>query len=130
MSQRIKIMTDASHPMLEFPLRIPTPAGRRLTSNSSRDSRGHAVGLQDWDSIAQSLDAHGNAVLPELLTAAQCEQLAAMYGRADGYRARIVMARAFGPLPLRKMASPRCGIRSDSLSFVPVIGCTTSPSVG
>jgi len=54
-------------------------------SKSSRDSRSQAVGLQDWDSIAQSLDAHGNAVLPELLTAEQCEQLAAMYGRADGY---------------------------------------------
>src|SRR6202165_936256 len=92
MNQRAKTMTVASTPKLELHFRAPARTGTRLVSKSSRDSRGQAVGLQDWDSIAQSLDAHGNAVLPELMTAAQCEQLAAMYGRADGYHARIVMA--------------------------------------
>jgi len=107
MNQRAKTMTVASTPKLELHSRAPARTGTRLVSKSSRDSRGQAVGLQDWDSIAQSLDAHGNAVLPELLTAAQCEQLAGMYGRADGYRARIVMARhGFGKGEYKYFAYP------------------------
>jgi len=86
-------MTEASTPKLELHSRALALTETNLMSNNSRYRRGHAVGLQDWDSIAQMLDAYGNAVLPGLLTAAQCEQLAGMYGRADGYRARIVMAR-------------------------------------
>lgn len=46
----------------------------------------------DWVSIGQSLDAHGNAVLPRLLTVEQCNELAALYPQEEGYRTRIVMA--------------------------------------
>ena len=35
-------------------------------------------GAYDWAGIEQSLDAHGNAVLPGLLTAGQCDELAAL----------------------------------------------------
>ncbi|HEY9320346.1 MAG TPA: 2OG-Fe(II) oxygenase [Achromobacter sp.] len=47
----------------------------------------------DWVRIAESLDAHGNAIAPGLLTPAQCASLAADYSATDGYRSRIVMAR-------------------------------------
>lgn len=47
----------------------------------------------DWASIEAALDARGNAVLPGLLMAEQCEALAALYPRKEGYRSRIVMAR-------------------------------------
>lgn len=47
----------------------------------------------DWVRIAESLDAHGNAIAPGLLTPAQCAPLAAGYSATDGYRSRIVMAR-------------------------------------
>lgn len=47
----------------------------------------------DWARITESLDAHGNAIAPGLLTPAQCAALAAGYSAADGYRSRIVMAR-------------------------------------
>lgn len=52
-----------------------------------------AVGAHDWVGIERSLDAHGNAIIPNLLTARQCEALAALYPMENGYRARIVMAR-------------------------------------
>ncbi len=82
-------------------------AETRLLSNTSRARRGHAATLRDWESIAQSLDAHGNAVLPGLLTAAQCERLAAMYARTEGYRSRIVMARhGFGRGEYKYFAYP------------------------
>lgn len=46
-----------------------------------------------WANAAASLDRHGNAVLPSVLHAGQCEQLAALYSRDDCFRSRIVMAR-------------------------------------
>ncbi|WP_433706032.1 2OG-Fe(II) oxygenase [Paraburkholderia sacchari] len=46
-----------------------------------------------WADAAESLDRYGNAVLPSVLRAQQCEQLAALYSRDDCFRSRIVMAR-------------------------------------
>ncbi|MGV2862508.1 2OG-Fe(II) oxygenase [Achromobacter sp. AGC39] len=47
----------------------------------------------DWTAITQSLDAHGNAIVPRLLTPAQCDEFAGGYDEPDRYRSRIVMAR-------------------------------------
>jgi len=61
----------------------------------------------DWVSIGHSLDAHGNAVLPGLLTAEQCDALAALYPQEEGYRTRIVMARhGFGRGEYKYFAYP------------------------
>lgn len=46
-----------------------------------------------WTAVTQSLDAHGNAILPGLLTPAQCTDLADAYSETDRYRSRVVMAR-------------------------------------
>jgi len=48
---------------------------------------------QDWTRAAADLDAHGNAILPALLTPAQCAAFAGAYGDDERYRSRIVMAR-------------------------------------
>jgi len=50
-------------------------------------------GTYDWAEIERSLDARGNAVLPRVLRPEQCEKLAALYAKDDGFRSRIVMAR-------------------------------------
>lgn len=47
----------------------------------------------DWTAITHSLDAHGDAIVPGLLTPAQCVELANGYAAPDRYRSRIVMAR-------------------------------------
>ena len=47
----------------------------------------------DWTRAADDLDAHGHAILPALLTPAQCAGLSDAYGDDDRYRSRIVMAR-------------------------------------
>ncbi len=61
----------------------------------------------DWMSIGRLLDAHGNAVLSGLLTAAQCDDLAALYPQEEGYRTRIVMARhGFGRGEYKYFAYP------------------------
>lgn len=61
----------------------------------------------DWVGVGRSLDAHGNAVLPGLLTAKQCDDLAALYPLEEGYRTRIVMARhGFGRGEYKYFAYP------------------------
>jgi hypothetical protein len=47
----------------------------------------------DWRAIEADLNANGNAVLPALLTPAQCAALAALYPHERHFRSRVVMAR-------------------------------------
>jgi uncharacterized protein len=59
---------------------------------------GHAdltqrVGAVDWDTASYELDQQGSAVLPGLLSAQECDALAALYARDALYRSRVVMAR-------------------------------------
>ena len=57
--------------------------------------------------LALDLDASGHAVLPALLTPAQCAGLAALYPQADRFRSRIVMARhGFGQGEYQYFAYP------------------------
>ncbi len=61
----------------------------------------------DWGAVEQSLDRYGNAVLPTLLSKAQCEQLCALYPREDRFRTRIAMARhGFGRGEYKYFAYP------------------------
>ncbi len=66
-----------------------------------------ALDERDWTHVAGMLDAHGNAVLPGLLSAQQCRDLAARYAAEEGYRTRIVMARhGFGRGEYKYFAYP------------------------
>jgi hypothetical protein len=49
--------------------------------------------LRVTPSLADDLDAHGNAVLEGLLSPDECAALAALYPRADLFRSRVIMAR-------------------------------------
>ena len=51
------------------------------------------TGAIDWGRVGRDLDASGNAVLPALLGADECDALAALYPADEPFRARIVMAR-------------------------------------
>jgi hypothetical protein len=62
---------------------------------------------RDWDGIERALDVQGHAVLPGLLSVAQCETLSALYPRPDGFRSRVVMARhGFGRGEYKYFAYP------------------------
>ena len=72
-----------------------------------RASPRSGVHAQDWAFVERSLDEGGNAVLPRLLTPAQCRQLVDMYPSEDAYRAKIVMARhGFGAGEYKYFAYP------------------------
>ena len=51
------------------------------------------VAALDWDQVGADLDAQGCAVLPNLLSRAECETLAALYDDDAKFRSRIVMGR-------------------------------------
>src|SRR6185312_1205245 len=46
-----------------------------------------------WDHINLSLNEQGSAVLEQLLTQKECENLAARYASEQGFRSRVVMSR-------------------------------------
>ncbi|CAM2140617.1 Proline hydroxylase [Pararobbsia alpina] len=76
----------------------PTPTARRIDT-------------LDWARIESELDAFGNAVIPGLLDAPDCDALAAGYDDSetgsDTYRSRVVMARhGFGRGEYRYYAYP------------------------
>jgi uncharacterized protein len=65
------------------------------------------VQCMDMPALREGLDAQGWFVLPGLLAPAECEGVAAMYGRGLGFRSHVVMARhGFGRGEYRYFAYP------------------------
>ena len=60
---------------------------------SGTDEFSDRVAGLDWTRIAANLDAHGNALIDQLLSPAQCSAIAAMYADDARFRSRVVMAR-------------------------------------
>jgi hypothetical protein len=61
----------------------------------------------DWSVIAAALDERGYAVVPSLLGAQQCGELAALYQEREPFRSRVVMARHnFGQGEYKYLAYP------------------------
>ena len=51
----------------------------------------------EWPDLLAALDERGHAVVPGLLDAAQCREIAALYPQDEPFRSRVVMARhSFG----------------------------------
>ena len=61
-----------------------------LSQAEDHDARAGAI---DWGRVGRDLDESGNAVLPALLSADECDALAALYNTDQPFRTRIVMAR-------------------------------------
>jgi len=60
---------------------------------ASKSSVKHRIANRDWPAITESLDNYGCAIITSVLTQEECRSLAAMYGRDDIFRSRIIMAR-------------------------------------
>jgi hypothetical protein len=61
----------------------------------------------DWSKVAAELDAHGCAVLPKVLKAAECKALIAAYDDDARFRSRVIMARyGYGRGEYRYFAYP------------------------
>ncbi|CAN7368300.1 2OG-Fe(II) oxygenase [Polaromonas sp. LjRoot131] len=51
------------------------------------------VHADDWAAATAALNLHGNAVLPQLLSARECQTVAGLYADARHFRSRVVMQR-------------------------------------
>ncbi|MEA3121528.1 MAG: uncharacterized protein QOH33_1083 [Paraburkholderia sp.] len=70
----------------------PLPEANRHLSESSDGAIARVDGF-DWDGVEPTLNEFGAAVVPGLLTPAECEALAALYRDNARFRSRIVMTR-------------------------------------
>ena len=88
-------------------------------ASSARRASSARIESFDWERVGEDLDAAGNAVLPGLLSADECDRLAELYPAEEPFRSRIVMAKhGFGrgeykyfryplPEPVALAAGPR-----------------------
>jgi uncharacterized protein len=61
----------------------------------------------DWAHVSADLDAQGWAVLPKLLGARECREVAGLYDGGEGFRSQVVMARhGFGRGEYRYFSYP------------------------
>lgn len=67
--------------------------GLELYEQNSSSNFADKIGDLDWQRISQELDKYGNAVVPQMLTAAQCNALAALYPDDTHFRSHVVMER-------------------------------------
>src|SRR5487761_1811550 len=72
-------------------------SGRRPRPMKPPEAAAKRVTAIDWPAAAVSLDERGYAIVPALLGAAECSDLAGHYVDDDAFRSRVVMQRhAYG----------------------------------
>ncbi|MBV9626419.1 MAG: 2OG-Fe(II) oxygenase [Acidobacteria bacterium] len=70
---------------------------RALKKQIATENAAKRVDQLDWQRITRELDEHGNAFLPRVLSAEDCDALAALYPNEKCFRSRVVMERySFG----------------------------------
>lgn len=75
--------------------------------NGMNDHFATRVARADWAAVAADVDEHGCAPLPQLLSAKECAQIAALYDDPARFRSTIDMARhRFGQGQYRYFAEP------------------------
>ena len=83
------------------------PAARRIDAAERIDA-------YDWTALAADLDGFGCAVLPGLLSAAECRDIAELYPREEQFRSHVHMARhGFGKGEYRYFAYPLPHLLAD-----------------
>jgi hypothetical protein len=79
----------------------------KTTSRPGGATPAQRVAAADWPAVAAALDQDGCALLPQLLTPAECTQLSSLYDEPGRFRATIDMARhRFGSGQYRYFAAP------------------------
>lgn len=63
------------------------------TKKHASDRYAQRVDSGDWPSISAELDEYGGALLPRLLTPAECEEIRGLYDDEDRFRQTVTMGR-------------------------------------
>lgn len=84
----------------------PAPAA----AGAARDVA-ERVAAVDWARVADELDAEGASVIPQLISPAECAELAALYAQDAPFRSRVVMERhGFGRGEYKYFSYPHPGL--------------------
>ncbi len=87
---------------------------RQRSPSDSSQGFSHGVKILDWKRILNDLDAHGCAILENLVTSEECGALVGLYATDDIFRSRVVMERhGFGRGEYKYFRYPLPGIVSD-----------------
>ena len=78
-----------------------------MTAATAASRYAQRVAAADWDAVAGEIDEYGCALLPQLLTPAECARIIGLYDEPGRFRATIDMARyRFGSGQYRYFAEP------------------------
>jgi hypothetical protein len=78
-----------------------------LASVARAPSVENRLSVLDWPAVERVLDSQGSAVIPGLLTPAECDVVAGLYAQEAGFRSRVIMGRhGFGRGEYRYFAYP------------------------
>jgi hypothetical protein len=64
-----------------------------IPAKATVDAAKDRIGKYDWDKVTGDLGSYGAAVLPKLLSPAECSEIAALYSQEEHFRSHIIMAR-------------------------------------
>jgi len=70
-----------------------TKAKSQVTGSIPADRAVARVNALDWQEIGDNLDQQGSALIQHVLSATECEALAALYSEESIFRSRVVMGR-------------------------------------
>lgn len=77
------------------------------TTKNTKDTYGRRIDSADWPAVTDEINDYGCALLPRLLTPAECADLTRLYDQAELFRATIDMRRhRFGEGEYRYFDSP------------------------
>lgn len=62
-----------------------------ISATANTNQVAERVVALDWRQISQDFDAHGNAMIENLISPIDCDALAKLYGEEDIFRSRVVM---------------------------------------
>ena len=86
-------------------------SGVAQAADQAADQAAERLAGFDWAALTAELDAYGFAQTPPVLSAAQCEQIAALYERDEMFRATVDMGRhRFGSGQYRYFGYPLPGL--------------------
>ncbi|MGX8008474.1 2OG-Fe(II) oxygenase [Mesorhizobium sp. ORM8.1] len=78
-----------------------------VTTKRASQSAESRIAAQNWHALVSDLNAHGCAVMPGLLSAEECTEIAALYPHEEHFRSHVVMARhGFGKGEYRYFRHP------------------------
>ncbi|SIO71225.1 hypothetical protein SAMN05444172_7566 [Burkholderia sp. GAS332] len=92
---------------LGFEPKLKLAKAMEADSGTVTGSLTRRVDAIDWFNVEEELNGYGCAMLPNLLSAQECDALSALYPRDDLYRSRVVMGRhGFGRGEYKYFAYP------------------------